>query len=115
MTILAVATKNSLATSYGVLFAYGALATSTPTTTAGTEPSGGSPAYARIILAWGSATAGVITGTAQVFNVPSGATIVGYQGFSAITAGTYIDGATVTSQAFASQGTYTVTPTYTQT
>jgi len=33
---------------------------------------------------------------------------------TAVTGGTYLDGATVTSQAFASQGTYAVTFTYTQ-
>jgi len=46
--------------------------------------------------------------------VPSGATIVGIGVHTAITAGTYLDGASITSQAFASQGTLAVTFTYTQ-
>jgi hypothetical protein len=47
--------------------------------------------------------------------VPSGTTIVGAQFFTLVTAGVYLDGGAVPSQAFASQGTYTLTATYTQT
>lgn len=109
--------RNTVATAYGTAAAYGAIYTTTPTTTAGTEPSGGSPAYARKALTWGTATssAGVSTTTATAtFDVPSGATIVGVGIHSALTAGTYLDGGTITSQAFASQGTLVVTFTYTQ-
>jgi hypothetical protein len=80
-----------------------------------TEPSGGSPAYARKSISWGTSAAGVVTAPGVVLDIPSGATIVGVGMHSAATAGTYYDKASVTSQAFASQGTYTVTPTYTQT
>jgi hypothetical protein len=55
----------------------------------------------------------VVSATAT-FDIPSGATIVGIGLHTALTAGTYLDGATITSQAFASQGTLTVTFTYTQ-
>jgi hypothetical protein len=46
--------------------------------------------------------------------VPASTTVVGYEHFSAVTAGTYLDGVSITSQTFASQGTYAITPTYTQ-
>jgi len=92
-----------------------ALATTTPGGSAGTEVSGGSPAYARKASNWGSITAGVVVASPAAFDVPASTTIVGINGMSASTAGTYYDGATVTSQAFASQGTYTVVATYTQT
>jgi hypothetical protein len=52
--------------------------------------------------------------SAATVDIPSGTTIVGAGVHSAVTAGTYYDGGTVTSQAFASQGTYAITPTYTQ-
>lgn len=107
--------KNSQATNAGTLSVYGALCTTAPTTSAfGTEVTGGSPAYARIACAWAAASGGAVTATAQVFNVPASTTVVGYGTFSAITAGTYEIACDITSQAFASQGTYSITPTYTQ-
>ena len=48
------------------------------------------------------------------FDIPTSTTLVGAGVHSAVTAGTYYDGASVTSQAFASQGTYTVTFTFTE-
>lgn len=114
MAIQTTTQKNTLAAAYGTAAAYGAVYTTTPGGSAGTEPTGGSPAYARIALTWSAPSSGVVTVTAT-FNIPSGITIVGAGVHTAITAGTYLDGATVTSQAFASQGTYAVTFTYTQT
>lgn len=113
MAIQTTTQKNTLATSYGAAATHAALYTSAPSSTAGTEPSGGAPAYARKPITWGAAANGVITASVT-FDVPSGATIVGAGVHSAITAGTYLDGSSVTSQAFASQGTYTLTLTYTQ-
>jgi hypothetical protein len=113
MAIQTVTQRNTLATAYGTAALYGALYTTAPAGTAGTEVAGGAPAYARKSLAWGAAAASAIT-CAPVFDVPSGTTVVGAGCHTAITAGTYLDGASVTSQAFASQGTYTVTYTYTQ-
>jgi len=106
--------KENLAVAYGTNAAFGALYTTAPGATAGTEPTGGTPAYARKALTWAPGTVdGIVTATAT-FDVPSGATIVGVGVHTALTGGTYLDGATVTSQAFASQGTYAVTFTYTQ-
>ena len=113
MAIQTATQKNTLASAYGTAAAYGALYTTAPGGTAGTEPSGGSPAYARKALTWGAPTNGVITVTAT-FDVPTGATIVGSGVHTAITAGAYLDGGAVTSQAFASQGTYLCVFTYTQ-
>jgi hypothetical protein len=112
MAIQTATQKNTLATAYGGAATYGALYTTTPGGSAGTEVTGGSPAYARKALTWGSPTNGVVTATAT-FDVPSGTTVVGAGVHTASTGGTYLDGATVTSQAFASQGTYAATFTAT--
>jgi hypothetical protein len=109
------AMKNILSDAYKGAATHGALYTTAPGATPGTEVTGGSPAYARKALTWGASSNGVVSATAAVFDVPSGTTVVGAGLHSAITAGTYYDGASVTSQAFASQGTYSVTFTYTQT
>lgn len=111
MAIQTATQKNTLATAYGGAATYGALYTTAPGGSAGTEVTGGSPAYARKALTWGSPTNGVVTATAT-FDVPSGATVVGAGVHTASTGGTYLDGATVTSQAFGSQGTYAATFTF---
>jgi hypothetical protein len=114
MTIQTAAQKNNLATCYGTNATHAALYTTAASGTPGTEVSGGSPAYARKAISWGAPSNGVTT--AQVtFDVPSGTTVVAAGVHTALTAGTYLDGGSVTSQAFASQGTYTLTLTYTQT
>jgi len=104
--------KNSLASAYGTAAAYGALFTTAPGGSAGTEVTGGSPAYARKALTWGAPSGGVITATAT-FDVPA-CTVVGTGVYSAATGGTYLDGNTVTSQTFSTQDTVTVTFTFTE-
>jgi hypothetical protein len=106
--------RTALATAFGANAPYMALYSTVPSGAAGTELTGGAPAYARKALTWGTAAASVITATAVVFDVPSGATVAGGGFHTAVTAGNYQTGFSVTSQTFASQGTYTVTPTYTQ-
>lgn len=115
MAIQTSAMKNILSDAYKGAALYGALTTTAPSSTSGTEVSGGSPAYARKSLSWGTSSAGVVSATAATFDVPASTTVVGFEVFSAVTAGTYYDGVSITSQAFASQGTYAITPTYTQT
>lgn len=105
--------KSTLSDAYKTAATHGAVYTTAPGGSAGTEPSGGSPAYARKALSWGASTNGVTTATAT-FDIPTGTTIVGAGVHTAITAGTYLDGVAVTSQAFASQGTYQVTFTFTE-
>lgn len=114
MAIQTATQKNNLATAYGTNATHGALYTTAPGAAAGTEPTGGTPAYARKALTWGAPSNGTITVTVT-FDVPAGTTVVGTGLHTALTAGTYLDGGSVTSQAFASQGTYTATFTYTQT
>lgn len=106
-------------TGYAAKATHAALFTTVPTgTTAGTEVSAtGSPAYARKPLAglWagGASVDGTITATVT-FDVPTGVTVAGAGLYDALTGGNYLDGGSVTSQAFAAQGTYTLTLTYTQ-
>ncbi len=114
MAIQTATQKETLAVAYGTAATHAALYTTAPGASAGTEPTGGSPAYARKALTWvAGASDGVVTATAT-FDVPAGATIVGAGLHTALTGGTYLDGGSLTSQAFASQGTYTLTLTYTQ-
>lgn len=117
MAIRNVTLRNLLATAYKTNAPYGALFTADPGTadSATGEVSGGSPAYARVALSWGTAAASAITSAASVFNVPASTTITYFGVAAAGTAGTadIRDSVAVTSQAFASQGTYTVTATAT--
>jgi hypothetical protein len=107
--------RSGLANQYGTLAAFAALYSTAGGSTAGTELSGGSPAYARKAPAWGGAGAGnTNTATIPTFDVPSGATVAGGGFHSAVTAGNYMDGGALTSQAFASQGSYTLSASYTQ-
>jgi hypothetical protein len=115
MPIQTVTQRNALATAYAAGATHAALATTAPGAAAGTEPTGGSPAYARKPANWSAAAASVVTATPAAFDVASGTSVVGAQFFDALTAGNYRDGGTVPTQAFASQGTYTLTATYTQT
>ena len=111
MAIQTAAEKNSLATKYAADALYGALFTTAPGATAGTEVTGGSPAYARKALIWSAPSNGVITASVT-FDVPA-CTVVGTGVYSALTAGTYLDGNTVTSVTFSTQDTVTVTFTLT--
>lgn len=118
MPISTTAEKNSLATKYGVDAPFAALFTADPGTS-GTvvgEVTGGSPAYARKAINWGAAANGVITGSCT-FDVPSGTTLTFAAVCASGTAGTadLKDRVSITSQGFSSQGTYTLTLTYTQT
>ncbi len=108
---------NSIATKFGTDAGFAAIFTADPglTGTVTGEVTGGSPAYARKSISWGAAAGGVITGTVT-FDVPAGTTVT-YAGVCASgTAGTadLKDRAAVTSQNFATQGTYTLTLTFTQ-
>lgn len=103
--------RNTLSDAYKANITHAALYTTVPGATAGTEVTGGS--YVRKAVTWGTSTNGVVSGTCT-FDVPAGQTIAGWGGYTAI-AGTYFDGGSLTSQAFATAGQYTLTVTYTQT
>ena len=74
----------------------------------GTEISGGSPAYARKAVTWTGSGATRSPSANLVFDIPAGATVTNWRGFTASTAGTDYEGATLTSTAFSNQGTYTL-------
>lgn len=113
MALNATASKNSLATSFGTAATHAALYTTSAGASQGTEVTGGSPAYARKAITWGSPTNGVITASVT-FDVPASTTVVAAGVHTASTGtGNYLEGGAVTSQAFGSQGTYTLNLTFT--
>lgn len=112
MAVQTVTMRNSLATAYKNAALYGALSTTAPGASAGTEVTGGS--YARLSIAWGTAASSAVTASALAFNVPASTTVVGFECYDALTVGNYLDGCSITSQTFSSAGTYSITPTYTQ-
>ena len=71
----------------------------------GTEPTGGSPAYARKAAGtWTSATNAPKLPADLTFDVPAGFTVAGWKGFSATTAGTDYGGGDLTPESYAGQG-----------
>jgi len=73
------------------------------------EISGGSPAYARKDLTWGTAAAGAIGITNDpVFDIPSGATVAYVRLYNTAGSVEYGDFA-VTNEVYGGQGTYTLT------
>lgn len=119
MTIAITAEKNSLCDKYKTDAPNGALFTADPGTagSATNELTGGSPAYARKALSWGTSSGGVVSSAATSFDVASGTTVNYFGVTASTTAGTadVKDRVAVTAQTFASQGTYTVTATFTVT
>lgn len=118
MAIATLSLRNFLATAYKTNAPYGALFTADPGTS-GTvvgELTGGAPAYARIACSWGTAAASAVTSAAMAFNVASGNTVTFFGTCTSGTAATadLQDRVAITSQNFSSQGTYTITATYTQ-
>ncbi len=111
MAIQTAAMRTILANAYGASAAYGALYSTAPGASAGTELTGGSPAYARKALTWAGGNPNAASAT---FDVPAGSTVAGTGVHSGASGGTYYDGVSLTSQAFASQGTYQVSYSYTQ-
>lgn len=112
MAIQATATKNALAVEYGSIGGYIALHTASPGASGtSAEAAGGSPAYARKLTSWGSATGGVISGSEVEIDVPAG-TYTHISIWSAVTGGTFVDYAAITSTTLGAQGKILVTPTF---
>lgn len=101
------AERESLALNFTTRASHAALYTTVPTsTTAGTEVSGGSPAYARKAISWtAGGSDGVVTATVT-FDVPTGVTLRGAGVHSALTGANYIDGGAIAEIPFTSQSTY---------
>lgn len=90
--------------------AYLGVATVDAPTDGTTEPSGGSPAYARLAATWAAAGSGskALSGT-YTFDIPAGTTVKSITFWTASTAGTLYGYFDVTDEAFAGQGTYQLT------
>jgi hypothetical protein len=75
-----------------------------------TEPSGGTPAYARKAATWAASSSGskALSGT-YVFDIPPAFTVKAIGLWTALSGGTLIGYFDVTDEAFAGQGTYTLT------
>ena len=118
MPIQVPAEKTSLAAKYAADALFGAIFTADPggTGTVVGEVTGGAPAYARKSITWAPGAAGVTSGTVT-FDVPAGTTVTFAGVCTSGVAGTsdLRDKVAVTSQAFATQGTYAVTFTFTET
>lgn len=112
---LTVAQQNNIATTEAAALLFLSLHTADPTTTGGSEVTGGSPAYARQSLVWGTAASGQITATQVSFNAPAG-TFTHFGFWSAATGGTWLGGDPLTAaQTLSSQGVVQVTPKLTVT
>lgn len=114
MAIATDAQKENLAVAYGTNAAYASLHTADPGTTGASEVTGGSPAYARKALAWSAGTVDGVVTISVTFDVPAGTTVTHAGMTTAATGGTFLDKVSLGSLAFASQGTLTVSFTYTQ-
>lgn len=123
MAIQTVTMRNALVDAYKAQATHAALYNvngAAASITTGQEISGGAPAYARKALAWGATAASTASATAVVFDVASGTTVAGAGVHNSATAAgspdtSFRDGGDLTDQPFASQGTYTLTVSYTQT
>lgn len=75
------------------------------------EVTGGTPAYARKAITWGSADGGevALVATFPVFDIPPSTTVAFIGLWTADSGGTYGGCFDVTDEAFAGQGTYTLT------
>lgn len=75
---------------------------------AGVEITGGSPAYARRSVTWTAPSGGLIRPTANLtFDIPGGANVAFWNGYSAITGGTdFGSTALPATETYAAQGRY---------
>lgn len=112
MAINGVNGRNGAATGYKNVCAYATLTQTAATlNTPGTEITG----ITRLAANWGTPAASAVTASPAAFSVASGKTVAGVDFYDLASAGTWQDGTSVTSQAFSSAGTYTVTVTFTET
>jgi hypothetical protein len=101
--------KNAMLNALGALAVFASLHTADPGENGANEVTGGSPAYARKAITWGSAGSGSMDMNATaVFDIPA-ATTVSYVGFWNSAGTVFYGSANVTDEVFAAQGTYTLT------
>lgn len=105
-----VAAKNAMLNALGQEITHASLHDNNPGTNGANELSGGSPAYARKSVTWGSASNGEVSATNQPeFDVPSGATVKFAGLWSAATGGTFYGYGAVAEETFNNQGKYVLT------
>lgn len=104
---IVVAGKNLMLDQLASRATYLSLHRADPSTTGANELTGGSPAYARKAVTWGSASSGAVASSASVrFDVPAGD--VAYVGLWS-SGGTFYGAGAVTRETYAAQGTYELT------
>jgi len=101
--------KNAMLTELGTLVTHLSLHSGTEGSGSGNELTGGSPAYARQAVTWGTAASGsmAMTGT-ETWDLPA-STVSRVGLFSAVTAGTFYGDGNLTDEVFAGQGQYQLT------
>lgn len=110
MAGLSTSGKTALLNGFTGQAGYVSLHTADPGATGTSEVAGGSPAYARKAVSWGTpANGSVASNGAVVFDVPGSTTITHLGYWSAATGGTFLGSRALdASQTFATQGTYTI-------
>lgn len=104
------AAKNAMLDHLAGLAVYASLHSADPGSTGTNELTGGSPAYARKAITWNAASAGNLDDSnAPVFDVPAGSTVSHFGLWSAVSGGTFYGSGDLVDEAFAGQGTYTLT------
>lgn len=104
--------KNSAVDAIGAAATYISMHTGDPSTTGASEVSGGT--YARVATSWGSSSAGSKAGSATTVNIPASTSISYWGLWTAVTAGTFYYGGTLTApESYGGAGTYVLTPTLT--
>jgi len=107
---LNITAKNAMLSSLISQAVYASIHNNDPAENGANEISGGSPAYARKSLTWGTPSNGSVSITNQpVFDIPAGTTVKYIGLWSASTGGTFYGSAAVTNETYSGQGTYTVT------
>jgi hypothetical protein len=102
------AAKNLMLNALAGQAVFVSLHTAAPGTTGASEVVGGT--YARKSITWAAAVNGSIdSSVVPVFDVPAGTTITHVGFATAVTAGSFLGSALVTSETFASAGTYSLT------
>lgn len=109
---LSEAGKNVALTQLASTYGFASAHTGDPGATgANNEVTGGTPAYARKAITWGTASGGsvALVATFPVFDIPPGTTVAYIGLWTLATGGTYGGCFDVTDEAFTGQGTYTLT------
>jgi len=102
--------KNAMLSSIISQAVYASIHNNDPGETGANEISGGSPAYARKSLTWGTPSNGSVSITNQpVFDIPAGTTVKYVGLWSAPTGGTFYGSVAVTNETYTGQGTYIIT------